>query len=147
MSENQHAGDSSEQLSAESEMLELLGRELGTKLSGKNLQVFEDAQVQIDGVSEDPPILCEAFAHQGSLKPGQRKKVITDAFKLLAVEKALGSKYRKIILFANDEASKPFMGKSWYSRAFSELGIDVITVKLSSSTAACLRGAQQRQVR
>lgn len=38
--------------------------------------------MDVDGVSAEPPVFVEVFAHQGPLKGGQRHKIAGDVLKL-----------------------------------------------------------------
>lgn len=141
------ASDSAEQRSAEAEMLVAFGARLGVVLVGKTYPIPGGAKLQIDGVCDQPPILCEVCAHHGSSKPGQRRKIIADAFKLVYADKVLGTNARKVILLADEDAAAGFRGRSWVAEAFSQLGIEVEVVRLSVETQERVRTAQVRQRR
>lgn len=141
------AGDSSEQRSAEPEMLARLGARLGIAFGGRRYPTPDGARIEIDGVSETPLVLCEAYAHQGSPKSGQKSKIVADAFKLVYAEKLIGKKARKIILLADEQAAAPFRGKKWVAEAFRALGIEVQVVDLGSELRERVRQAQVRQSR
>ena len=141
------AGDSQEQCELEPEMLALLGARLSLTLAPKSISIAGGSRIDIDGVSEIPPVLCEVFAHLGRLRPGQTRKIITDAFKLIYVERLMGLTARKIILLADPQAARSFGGRSWVSRAFDDYGIEVHVIQLCSESEERLRLAQARQVR
>lgn len=80
-------GDSREQREAEALMLVALGSTIGAELVPRRIARPSGGHVEVDGVLDDPPILCEAWAHQGRPKGGQRMKPLTDPFKLIFVER------------------------------------------------------------
>ena len=69
-------GDSAVQRRAEGAMIAALGAQLGFKLEPCRLTIADGATVAVDGYSADPPVLAEAWAHQGPPKGGQRNKVL-----------------------------------------------------------------------
>jgi len=82
-----HASDSSEQQTAESYMLEELGRKLSLTLQSSKLKLTTGNSVQIDGLNEEKQVLCEIYARIGKLKSAQSDKVASDFLKMLYVEK------------------------------------------------------------
>jgi hypothetical protein len=141
------AGDSGEQRSAERQMLAELEARLGIAFGGSKYPTPDSARLEIDGVSETPLELCEAYAHQGSPKSGQKSKILADAFKLIYAERLAGKKARKIILLADEQAAAPFRGKKWVAEAFRTLGIEVEVVDLGPELRERVRKAQARQFR
>lgn len=139
-----HASDSSEQRSAEAEILAALEGLLAIQLDGRP----DIAQpVQLDGFAGgDTPICVEVWAHQGAAKGGQPGKVMRDMCKLLLVERLLGRKCRKIVA-ACDEAALGFLRNSWQGRFADEFGIERIVVAVSDTTRQRLQAAQLRQFR
>ncbi len=101
----------------------------------------------MDGVSDDPPILVEAWAHQGPPKPGQQHKIMSDAFKLLAVDRHMDENPRLILLFADDAAAKPFQDGTWRAEAIKQAGIDICVAELADDIRQGIREAQDRQDR
>jgi hypothetical protein len=140
-------GDSVEQRKAEPLLLAALGARLGVSLSPRKYSVAGSTRVEIDGACEDPLVLCEAFAHYGVLKSAQRHKLITDAFKLVYVERLLELPARKIILLACDQAASCVIGRSWAAAALRSFGVEVQVVGLPSELEASIRAAQKRQYR
>jgi hypothetical protein len=139
--------DSAEQRGVETVMLEELAGRLGITLRPKVFHADGDSRVELDGVSETPLVLCEACAHHGSLKAGQTRKIVADAFKLVYVEKLLNRPARKILLLADNEAAAPLTGRSWVAAAFRTLGIEVHVASLATELQERVRVAQQRQYR
>ena len=145
--ERASAGDSAEQRGAEPAMLLALGAALGITLVPGHFDAENGSSIQVDGVSQDPLVLCEAYARHGALKGSQPDKVMADALKLLYVEKLLAVPVRKIVLFADEAAAKCFRGRSWAASAFKSLGIEVHVVNLNVGLAEGIRAAQIRQRR
>lgn len=104
--------------------------------------------MQFDGLSRDPPVLVEIWAHQGAPKPAQKNKVMTDALKLLHGDEHLfDGRGRKILAMADDEAAAPFRQGTWMASALKSFDVDVVVVDLPVQVKARLRAAQQRQAR
>jgi hypothetical protein len=74
--------DSAAQRRAETFIITEIGRRLGVGLQKTRFKV-EGCSVEIDGVSAERSVLCEAWAHQGVPKSAQKAKVMTDALKLI----------------------------------------------------------------
>jgi hypothetical protein len=140
-------GDSKEQRDAEAVMVALLADRLAVPLAPRRIDLGEGRRVEIDAASDDLAVLCEAWAHQGAPKGAQRNKVLTDAFKLTFIAKAIGGSPRLILLLSDEAAAAPFRGRSWYAAALSELGIEVLVVDLPADLRAQIRVAQIRQFR
>jgi hypothetical protein len=143
------AGDSSEQRAAERAMLELLGQELGVSLAKDRLVSANGAWAEVDGVSRTPPILVEAWAHQGPPKAAQKMKVLNDALKLVWVSSTLPQVARKILLFSDGAAAKHFLpsGSTWAGAALDHFGIEIRVVALPDEMRVAVRRAQERQFR
>lgn len=140
-------GHSTEQREAEAEILDLLGRRLGAALTPRRIVLANGSHVEIDGASEAPPLLCEAWAHQGRPKAAQRHKVLADAFKLEFLGQLQSPRPRLILCFADPEAAQPFQGRTWPAQALRELKIDIEVVDIPSELREGICHAQQRQRR
>lgn len=141
------AGDSAVQRAAEVVMLAILGRELGAELRGRRFVAASGASAEVDGVSEGPRILVEAWAHQGPPKSAQKAKVLTDAFKLVWLEQHFLPGARKILLFSDPAAARHFQGRTWAAAAIADFAIELRVVELPAEQRAAIRAAQVRQVR
>ena len=141
-------GDSAEQRHAEGLLIQNFCQQEGLDLQ-RNKRVFLGGRAwfELDGFCENPLIFCEAWAHQGPPKSAQTKKIMGDAFKLIFAEKHFGKNARKILLFADERASKPFRGNSWMAAALQNFGIETIVVELSQDVRNVLLKAQHRQFR
>ncbi len=86
-------------------MLKLLSARLGVKLQPRAIRLPSGVRLVVDGACDDPPILCEAWAHQGEAKSAQRDKVAKDILKLLILKEAAREAGdpmpRLILLFGN----------------------------------------------
>jgi hypothetical protein len=140
-------GDSAEQRKAEPVLLKALADRLGFPIQPKTYWIPGASRVEVDGVSEDPFVLCEAFTHYGILKSAQRQKLITDAFKLVYVERLLQRPARKILVLTCQEAAKRLIGKTWVATAFTLFGIEIHVIELPVELETCIRAAQKRQFR
>ncbi len=143
----QKPGDSQEQQEAEPDLIAWLSEELGVKLDPRSLPTGPASRVQVDGVSDDPPILVEASAHQGPPKPGQMHKIMSDAFKLLAVDRHMDESPRLILLFADKAAAKPFQSGTWRAEAITQAGIEIHVAELAAGVRQRISDAQSRQYR
>lgn len=141
------AGDSAEQRAAEGVMLAMLGRELGVALKGRRFLTPSGAGAEVDGVSEDPRVLVEAWAHQGPPKSAQKARVPTDAIKLVWLEQRFLPGARKILLFSDPAAARHFQGRIWAAAAIADLRIALRVVELPAEQQAAIRAAQVRQFR
>ncbi|MGD0862935.1 MAG: hypothetical protein ABSA21_09250 [Candidatus Limnocylindrales bacterium] len=143
------AGDSSVQREAEHVIIETLGRELGVTFTQATSRVVGGAVLKFDGVCEEPPILVEAWAHQGRARTAQKHKVMVDALRLAWAASALypAGDAQKILALADDEAAAHLMGRSWMKAALEHLGVTVRVVKIPDELRQRIRDAQRRQFR
>jgi hypothetical protein len=140
-------GDSSAQRAAESVILAQASTVLGTSLKPRRLYLAEGVRIEVDGVSDDPPILCEVWAHQGPAKTAQTHKVLHDALKLFVAGRSMPTSPRLILVFAHPLAASRFTGRSWYAHALRDLSIEILVVDISDDLRAEIRAAQERQFR
>lgn len=142
------AGDSQVQREAESVLLSALSASISVPLAPARLHLPDGTYVDCDGVSKDPSVLAEVWAHIGPPKSAQRNKVLADALKLAHVSSVLGGQHRKILCFSDDEAAKPFQSRrSWYAGALRTLDIQVHVVDLPNEWRQRVVAAQARQYR
>ena len=128
-------------------MMQWLEEDLGINLSPERLDLGESTWVQIDGVSHDPPVLVEAWAHQGKAKSAQRNKGAADALKLSIAKSALSGGSRLILLFADHDAASEFKGSSWRATAIADLGVEVVVANIPDSVKSEIHEAQSIQYR
>lgn len=142
-----HPSDSTEQQKAEKKVLSLINKKYKLNLVSRKV-LMDGTTFQLDGYSENPPVLCEIYSHIGKLKPAQKNKINKDILKMLLIEKMKRKKFRKIIAFADEGAAKSFVsGVSWYSKIKDYFGIEIIVVNLSKSLKELLLKAQLIQYR
>ncbi|MQA00932.1 MAG: hypothetical protein GEU80_16700 [Dehalococcoidia bacterium] len=107
--------------------------------------------IEVDAAAEEPPILCEVWAHQGPPKSAQKAKVMTDAMKLLFARSTLPEAQRErcrlLLVLADPAAAAHFQDKSWMAGALTSQGIEVIVVDLPQDVREQIRDAQRRQYR
>ncbi len=145
--EGLNAGDSTEQREAEKLLVAGLAKRLGMEFSKKQFALPGGEWLEIDGVCESPPILCEAWAHQGPPKSAQKNKVMTDAFKMLYAAKLVSNAPRMILAFGDERAAAHFRGRSWMAQALRATRIEVEVVELPEAMRAAILAAQKRQFR
>lgn len=139
-------GDSKEQQAAEKPLVERLNGQLGINLQKKRFGTGSK-WLEVDGYSDPPPVLCEAWAHIGPAKRAQKNKVMTDAIKLLYISARLVGPARKILLFADEEAASHFTGESWMANCLREFDVSVMVVEMSPAWREEILTAQRRQYR
>jgi len=141
------AGDSLEQRQAEIVTLALISERLGVVLEKRRLDLPEGGWIELDGACDDPPVLMEAWAHQGRAKPAQKAKVMTDATKLLFAARLLKTNPRLVLALTDEEAAAHFVGRTWMAQALRELGVEVHVVRLPEELNQAILRAQARQYR
>ena len=142
-----HPSDSSEQRRAGEVLIQALSSQLGIQLKEKILAMSNDCLVEIDGYSENPPILCEAWVHYGKPRGAQYNKIMKDAFKMLFVEKDQGKKYKKILLFCDEDAQKLFTERSWQAQCLRLHDIETKIHSLPKERETRIKKVQKRQFR
>src|SRR5574338_787939 len=128
----QHPSDSTEQQLAHKEILSLLNAKYQLTLESRKV-LINDTLFQVDGYSENPPILCEIYSRIGKMKVAQTNKIGKDILKMLLIEKMQNKTFRKIIAFADEEAAKSFSGgESWYSKLKDHFNIEILVIDIPS---------------
>jgi hypothetical protein len=140
-----HQSDSAAQLDAEPLILAALSAQLDAPLTPQRFTLPGGASADVDGASADGQVLVEVFAHQGTLKGGQRGKIARDALKLITLAQARPGA-RLILALADEAAAKPLTAKSWLAEALATFKIEVIVVELDETVRQGIRDAQIRQV-
>lgn len=100
----------------------------------------------MDGFSESPLVLCEAWAHVGSPKSAQKHKVMKDAFKVLFASARLEKDGRRILLFGDQDAAAYFRGPSWMAQCLREYGSEVEVIDLPPDLRGKVTKAQKRHI-
>lgn len=140
-------GSSLIQRNAEFEMISWLETQLNCKLKPKRLMISDNVRLELDGYSEEPFIICEAWAHQGAPKSAQKYKVMNDAMKMVFARSILGSQFRAILLFADDLAAKHFRGNTWQAAALEANQIEIFVAALPEDLKTEIKAAQILQYR
>jgi hypothetical protein len=143
------AGDSSEQQNAEKWLLNELSKERGLKLIKKRFDLEGARQIELDGFCESPLILCEAWSHIGRPVGCQKDKVMTDALKLIFVNKLFyKGEGECILLFADYDAAALFQhDENGRSQCLLDYDIKVKVIEFTEEIKAKIQEAQERQKR
>jgi hypothetical protein len=141
-----HLSDSDEQRQAELALIAALSLKLGYRLAPTPMRTGDGVTVRVDGVNLEHSTICEAYAHIGKTKGGQPAKLAKDILKLLAVERANGGTWRKIICLADADAVSCLRGRSWLAAAVTTFGIQVEVVELPAAIRQQVVEAQRRQI-
>jgi hypothetical protein len=139
-----HTSDSTEQRNAEQSTIEALAVTLRVELKPRVIQL-DKAKVQIDGCSANQRIMAEVYSGMGVPKPGHVKKVLADAFKLIAVERFLQEPIDKYLCFIDAESYNYFAKGHWYSEAFETFGVKATLVELPVDVIESVKEARSRQ--
>jgi hypothetical protein len=139
-----HASDSTEQQTAESYILLELERELGLNFDSSAI-LPTDIGVKPDAIDLENKVVVEVYARVGALKGAQLHKVKGDILKLALLEKKLGSSWRKIICFGDEQAASYLLGKSWAAEAARVFGVEIHIVRLPDDQREVIQSAQRRQ--
>ena len=126
-------------------LIRALSSSLGVALKEKRLELEDGCYVEVDGYSDKPPILCEAWVHYGEPKPSQSNKIMKDAFKLVFTEKCKRKTYKKILLFCNEDARRPFIGESWQAQCLRDYGIETEVYRLPNKLEKGVKAAYKKQ--
>lgn len=142
---NDHPSHSAVQQDAETELLQILGWRLGCDLEPHNVKLNKKSSIQIDGFSANGRVLCEVYAHVGTLRGNQPDKIAADILKLNLAEDRKGGRWRKILLFADESACKQLRGSSWLAEACRDSQIEIEVAEVSQETRKKIVAAQRRQ--
>lgn len=139
-----HKSDSTEQRDAETYILQALEAELSATFDpAARLPIT--AGVQPDAVDPAKKIIVEVYARVGLVKGAQLHKIKGDVLKLALIGQQAGSKWRRILCFASEEAAAYATGQSWVAAAVKHFGIEVVVVPLSNEHGERVKSAQDRQ--
>ncbi len=120
------------------------------KLAPQKVTVGAGQYCNLDGVSEKSKVICEAYAHIGSLKSAQKDKVAADILKLLLAErvlqKSLGGKFEKYLLFCDPKVEQYFKRDNWLSAAVTKFGIKTWCGTMPKETSSKLIRTQKLQI-
>jgi hypothetical protein len=142
---NEHPSDSAVQQTAEIELLQMLSQKLGCDLEPHTIKLNNKSSIQIDGFSGNGRILCEVYAHVGTLRGGQPDKLAADILKLNLAANRKGGQWRKILLFADESACRLLKGSSWLAEACRDSQIEIQVVAPRDEIREKIAAAQRRQ--
>lgn len=140
-----HLSDSAVQRGVEPVCLQLVSDILKVPLAPDDIRLDDGTLFSVDGVNRTARVFCEIFAHVGKMLDGQEKKLAKDMLKLLAVEDALGAKWRKIICIVDDPARKFLAGKSWCASVVRQFRFEVLMPALDDGLRLQLKTVQDKQ--
>jgi hypothetical protein len=140
-----HASSSQEQQTIEKYIFQIICGELGTDLAANPVVPCGDATIRPDFYSDEHGIIGEVYAHIGSLKPPQKKKMLADILKMLLLEKLTNRTYRKIIVICDDEVLRAITGKSWGSACFKAFDVEIMNIDIGAENRELLMSVQKRQ--
>jgi hypothetical protein len=136
--------DSAVQRRAEDVIRGLLAESLGRCLQARTIKLKSGASVQVDAVAGDCSVLAEIFARQGTLKPGQQKKVAIDALKLITIGHAF-PEGKLMLVFADEAAGAYARGGGWLAHALRSWNVQIKVVDIPPGLRADIRAAQATQ--
>lgn len=127
-------------------MIDWLRREHGLALMRNHrIGVSRGTTVAVDGVSFDPPILCEAYGRLGRVAGTTLAKACQDAFKMVWLREAHLPDARLILLIGNEELEKRLThGKGWRVAMLRYHGVEVIRAELTDDQLAVIHEAEKR---
>lgn len=135
-----------EQQSAEKYISSIVEKSLGSSLDRNAKVILSDGvHIEPDLYSEKDKIICEIYAHIGSLKVGQKHKISQDILKMILLEKCKATPYRKIIVVADDRVEKYLNGKSFLSESIRQFEIEIMKENLPNEMFINVSKAQARQ--
>lgn len=147
---DKHPSCSDEQQIAEKYIVSAVAKDLGlneSDLAETALAIEDKTYVNVDGYHINPNIICEAWSHVGKPKVAQTYKVMNDALKMIYVEKALGTSFRKILAFCDVDSASKFLGNSWHAKCLQKFDIEVKVVAIPEGIKESVIMAQKRQFR
>lgn len=142
-----HVSDSADQRAAELVAVEALSLapDVG-RLVPTRLELARGVFVHVDAYRAGPPVvLAEVFAHQGPLKGGQKHKLMSDAFKLVAVSARIFEGNARMMLVLTDVVAADSLRRGWRGEALQALGVEVRIVAIPAEVSARVLAAQLRE--
>ncbi len=144
-----HSSDSQVQLQAEKYILSKVAERLGVTLSPGNVMFGRQAIMSVDGRDDDHQFVVEVYARQGKLKPGQQKKIVADAFRLVTLVHELAHERdappRAILAFADEDAAAYARGSGWFPSALEVWNVEVLVIDLPDGLRQQIIDAQELQ--
>ncbi len=113
MSIEKHPSDSTEQQLAHKEILALLNAKYQLTLESRKV-LINDTLFQVDGYSENPPILCEIYSRIGKMKVAQHNKICNDKSKRIISDVTANNADKFLRDVAFNLCSNPFFDSKLY---------------------------------
>lgn len=145
--DSEHPGNALVQMRAEAEIIDALADARRIKLVKKppKIELAGGVHIEVDAATLDEGIVVEAYAHQGTLKGGQRKKIAQDVLKLALLKAQPGrTGTTAIIVFASQDAHDSISG--WVLQAAKTFDVNLAVVDIPDTLRADILRAQTRQV-
>ena len=147
-----HASDSSAQRAAESYVLAAASDRFGVVIAPRTVTTPYGLTVKIDGVAGDRSVLAEVYVRQTPLNPGNERKVLADALRLVWFREFYAPDARLMLCLTSYAAARKLKWPdndrptSWMVEALRGLGVDVEVFDLPDGGGS-IRDAQTRQFR
>jgi hypothetical protein len=139
-----HDSDSAVQREAEIEILKGISGLLGKPLGKRHIDLPGGTWVEVDGAAADLSVFAEAFAHQGRMKGGQKRKVALDVLKLITLQRVHPGAHL-VLAFCDEAAMNSLTG--WIAEAIEAWKVDRMVAALEADLRARLIEVQARQYR
>ncbi|WP_281337242.1 hypothetical protein [Flavobacterium eburneipallidum] len=144
--EKQIGADSSTQREIEKLIIEKITAE-GNFTSQKKITIIKEVKFEFDFYNEEKKIIGEIYAGIDKINSAQKKKIITDCFKMVYAEKLLDCDCVKMLIFIDENIEKAFKGSSWASKAIEEYKIKTRVIKISEGDMKKLIATKELQQR
>jgi hypothetical protein len=144
--DSEHKGNAIVQMRAEAEIVKALATERKIELvKPLKIPLAGGVHIEVDAATPDGSIVVEAYAHQGTLKGGQRKKIAQDILKLALLRKEPGHEgTTAIIVFASKEAHDSVSG--WVLQAAKAFDVEFLVVDIPPELRDEILRAQGHQM-
>ena len=116
-------------------------------LTPQRLLLGDGVYIEVDGVSDGPPVLCEVWAHQGSSKVPRATRSCTTPSSFSSRPRSGTPRPRLVLALTDAAAASRFRGRSWYALALRRLGVELLAVDIPQDVRDTIRAAQTRQFR
>ena len=141
----QHGADSSTQREIEKLIIEKITTE--GNFTSQKTTIIEGVKFEFDFYNKEKKIIGEIYAGIDKINPAQKKKIITDCFKMVFAEELLGYKCDKRLIFIDENVKKTFIGDSWISKAILKYEIDSKVIEIPEEDMKKLRITKELQQR
>jgi hypothetical protein len=143
VNKKQIGADSSTQREIEKLIIEKITTE--ENFISQKATIIKDVKFEFDFYNNEKKIIGEIYAGIDKISPGQRKKIITDCFKMVYAERLLDCDCVKMLIFIDENIEKAFKGSSWASKAIEEYKIKTRVIKISEGDMKILRTTKELQ--